>query len=759
MSSTSRAANNAKFLNASFNFFCLVASVWVLSTLPRFSLILGIGLLGYFAMLLYRPLIALLLIPTVLTSFDLTPWLGWSLVNELDAFLLVTCAAVGLRSRPVNPPVLPSKNPDRMLFWGVGLWLAGWGVAFFAAGGWPDEVTRVPDQIFYFSPEYGLSQVKAPLYALLLWRLWRRLQAVNGAKATDYFFYGALLASVVLFSVVTWERGVWQPLLSSGAYYARLSALLDFTSSYRITGLLSAMHTGGEAIDGTIVLLLALVMGGAYHYSGGRRLSFIGVTLLLLYCLIATFTRTTYASLMVMVVVGGVLLWRQRALLPKVNRQSAPIPLLLLAATATVISLWLLYRHSGYLGVAAGYGMLGFGFLGTGFVFFRSLNRWFSALVYCAGIGLGLYAQLTSKWIEAGPQDIVNQLLLLLLIAGMAHLLSAFLVLNRTAMLSSFMTLLVASFLLVVTLGSYRMTERLSDVGGDLQTRVGHWSDVLAARSGGLKSALIGMGPGSYPSAYAITHADKVRHVGSFAFDDSGLLLGYGNDLKFSQRIPVVPNRDYIVKLDFSSASKSELFVGFCQRNMLLAQSSYFNCVNVAKRVDKGDRQQITFTINSGRVGKGSVLTRWPTEFYISNQWNSVVHIDSVQVTLDGVEQLINGELQGGAHWYFYNDFEHLPWHMKNLPLAVFFERGLLGVIGTLLLVGVPLSRVLKTTQQVDGVIVSGVLGIAGMLAVGMMGNPLDSVRIAILFYWLILVLTGSMQVLSAPSVKQRIGS
>tara|TARA_R110001583_G_scaffold71654_3_gene201619 strand:+ start:838 stop:3012 length:2175 start_codon:yes stop_codon:yes gene_type:complete len=705
---------------------------------------LGLVAIAYLALLIAKPYWSLLLLPGFILNLDLTAWLGWSLVNELDLFLLVSLAGIMLRTLK-QPATHNSSEPRRTQHRGrvptiIFFWITVWLVSFVTQTDWQANLALRPEQVFYFSETFALFQVKGPLYALLLWALWLQLSHSDEQKATEHLLYGGMLAGLVLFGAITWERGVWQDLFSSGAYYYRLSSLLDFTSRYRVTGLLSAMHTGGEAIDGSIILLIGLVGGGIIHFTGLRKIPFILAMFGLIYCLITTFTRTTYfAGFLMFLVAGGLILKRQTFAL---NGNKRHIVLAVTVLIATLFSLFQLYRTSGYLGLGAGYVIITLGLVTAAFSKIKNLNRWILALGYCAAIGLGIYAQLTSKWISTEPRYVASQFALLIVFSGIAHLLGSNIKIARSTLLSVLATTVAISFLLLTTFASYRMSERLTSIGSDFQTRFDHWSDVLSSRSDSWQNHLIGMGPGAFPLAYATTHPEKVRSVGSFTLTQTGLTLGFGRDLKFAQRLPIMPHQDYQVVLSTSAEQPGNLLVGMCERNYIFASKAPFNCSSKYIKIPAVSDHRIEITLNSNRVGEGSIFYRWPTVFYVSNRNESIMTIESAQLIHNGKNLLKNPTFSEGKQWYFYNDFEHLPWHMKNIPISLLFELGIVGFLSTLLLITVALMKAFSASLNNNSLGFAGVMVVIGMISVGMMGNPLDSARISMLFYWIIIIIS-----------------
>jgi hypothetical protein len=188
--------------------------------------------------------------------------------------------------------------------------------------------------------------------------------------------------------------------------------------------------------------------------------------------------------------------------------------------------------------------------------------------------------------------------------------------------------------------------------------------------------------------------------------------------------------------------------MGFCERNILYASDFSVPCrekwVGIAPSLDW--RQQ-TVEIQAAGLGAAPLWKRWPTVFYLKNAGPHRLALDDLQVVAaqSRFNSLVNSGFERGLNdWYTYNDFKHLPWHIKNLWLALWFEGGLLG----LLLFGWLCSAALASAwrQGVGGA--SGPAGaglsVLAVLLVGFFGNPLDSVRVSLLFHLLLMVLAFS---------------
>ncbi len=86
---------------------------------------------------------------------------------------------------------------------------------------------------------------------------------------------------------------------------------------------------------------------------------------------------------------------------------------------------------------------------------------------------------------------------------------------------------------------------------------------------------------------------------------------------------------------------------------------------------------------------------------------------------------------------FFYNDFEHLPWHIKNIYLSIYYQLGLVG----LLLFALMLYKLIKINR--DDILTSAfqiflLSYITGIFAFGLFGDPFDSARTSVIFFMLL---------------------
>lgn len=253
---------------------------------PLSPLWIGSGLLAYVVLLARRPHAWLVVLPAVLPVLDLTPWSGRIYLGTFD-FLVLSTIGVGLWQGSFAARI-PISRRGRLII-----------AAFFLVqlvsmlrGLLPLEAIDANSFIGYYSHYNSLRVAKGMLWALLLLPL-------LGAAREQGRPVGRLLAIGMVVGIglaglsIAWER-----LLFTG--------LFDFKSSYRVTGMFSAMHTGGTAIDAYLACGFPFV---AACFVLWRRwtTNLLGIALfaLALYAFLVTYSRTDYLAAAVIIVALG----------------------------------------------------------------------------------------------------------------------------------------------------------------------------------------------------------------------------------------------------------------------------------------------------------------------------------------------------------------------------------------------------------------------------------------------------------------------
>ncbi len=212
----------------------LVVALWRSLDFPVFGLPLAIGMLAYAAVLWWRPLAWLVVVPAALPLLDLAPWTGRIYLDEFDVLGMVTLGVLLLR-RVTSATARPSVSSGSLL---IGFYLTSAAVSMIL-GLLP--LTR-PDGNSFFT-------------------YWSQYNALRVGKG---FIWGAAFYLVVAHRVMS--EAVLARLLSIGMAIGLLGVCLvgvwerwlyaglgDDASTYRIVSTFSSMHTGGGHIEAYLV--------------------------------------------------------------------------------------------------------------------------------------------------------------------------------------------------------------------------------------------------------------------------------------------------------------------------------------------------------------------------------------------------------------------------------------------------------------------------------------------------------------------------
>ncbi|ASF47339.1 hypothetical protein CEK71_15405 [Methylovulum psychrotolerans] len=714
-----------------------MASVHVFAPVPLVLLGLYLGVLAYY------PKAWLVAVPALLPILDLSLWTGNLLYNEYDILLSATLAVLYWRKDVEEQ--LPSP-PYRWLYWVL---LAAFSASFLQ-NVWPlFQDTVQPDDI-YQGNWNSLRLGKGFFYAWLLWPFMRRELLVSPERSQRLLATGIVASLWVFGLLVLWERHVLGALLSFHDRYEALSAFLDFASTYRITGWFTDMHVGGEAVDGYLVSLTPLAV---YLLTRPLRpLAFNAVLLAVgagFYAIIVTFTRTTIASFSLsMLVTLIVFLVGRRQTLKKTGTALAA-PLLLLAV--------------GLFGLVLGFKMAGYQALLVGLLAVVAATLctyyavgWGWVWQVLAGLALaGLAAwgisdsALESKWHTYTEAEALR-LAVLLAVAQVG----LGLLLGRTArkLAIALKNLQVALIfvglfaLLAIGMSSERFEERFAQVGNDLSTREQHWQQMLSFRTpDSLSSLLIGEGIGTIPSLFYQNTLLTRRLPDFHVAEDSGqpvLLLG-PSDMTLIQKLILPPHQHYqlTVTARFKSISES-LGLRVCKKHILFSDHYPPSCLDTAFKPAQADRWE-TFHWEFDHAGHS--LLDWPTTLIIHNSGVLPVAIRAVALDGSNGEHYIrNGQFADKLQsWLWTIDFDHLPWHSKQLFIHLWLEQGWVGVGVFVVLVVLVCRRQLGLLAKGETVPLAFLPALAAVLLEGLTGTMLDAPRVSTQIY---LILFAALQ-------------
>ncbi|WP_169709448.1 O-antigen ligase family protein [Deferrisoma camini] len=588
---------------------------------------------------------------------------------------------------------------------------------------------------------------KAALYAFSLG--WLVAVRAEGDGVWAALSRGFVLGAAVVSVAVLWERGVFGDLTAASTYWEAFSGLLDVTHRYRATAWFSEMHLGGTAFDGYLVLSWPFVLGEAFGPDGKRawRAAAGGAALGLLYAVAVSFTRTTYAVVAFMsvaFVLASVWSGRFRA-------GGGALTGWALMAILQGITYSFLFRKGGYLALAGGT----FAFVG-GEVLVAGGDRFSPRVRQGAGILLLLFSGYvvfhgawTSRWVE-------NSLLFSLAVASGGALVlvtlgAAFVRVSprrawKPATVLGGAGLAVALALASAMLGGYLMSSRFSAAKEDFRTRIGHWEDVLAAMEPDAGARLWGRGLGTFPSRYRTVVQKEPQPAPYVIREEEGnrfLRMRGTQYLLLGQRVRFLPDTEYRFRARVrAGAKKATLPVKIERRNLLLDEYNPHRTRNVVAETTSGTWVWVESTIDTGNFGGWKWWAQWPPMFELGfHRRGAWIEVDDVAlIGPDGRNVLRNGSFDRGLEgWFLYSDHDHLPWHVKNLYLNVFFDLGLVGLAGFALLALVALFTCARGMRDSWGCLL-GFVSICGFLLLGLTSSPIDAPRVALLFYGLLIV-------------------
>ena len=449
--------------------------------------------------------------------------------------------------------------------------------------------------------------------------------------------------------------------------------LANFSSDYRISAPFSAMHTGGAALDGFLALGFPLV--AIWLFDRRSALPAIGGLTLLalaLYAGLTTFSRGLYLAYAAAVMV---LLCARLDL-----RRHWRFAAIALGATLPLLALLnLLFGIGGYRGYAVVLMLLGVAIL------------------------------------AATPRR---------------HLAGA---IGALMLLAS----------IVPIYNGYFVNVRFSTSNSDLVNRLRHWREALAMMDPDAATASLGMGLGKFPATYYWRN-HQGESPPSYRYLDQGnnrylrlgsgdYAAGYGELLRMLQSVDIAPRRQYLLGLDVRNGGPPGfLRINLCERLLLYPQ----NCLQTPMRQIPHAPywQRYQFRLNSGVLG----TTSRPVRLEIAAEGrNAAIDIDNVSLRglLDNHELLRNGAFsEANNYWFFSSDRHHLPWHIKNLGLNLYFELGWPGLLAYATLLSSACASLLhRIHTKRDSTMAAALL--AALLAfqvVGLFDSLLDVPRITL---------------------------
>lgn len=280
---------------------------------------------------------------------------------------------------------------------------------------------------------------------------------------------------------------------------------------------------------------------------------------------------------------------------------------------------------------------------------------------------------------------------------------------------------------------------RMANVQEDLQTRLDHFSKVLAMGSSDVASVVLGHGLGRFPAenywdSVALGESAQTMAVHRFLQQDGAgqLQLGAGPSLYVDQLVDVQPGESVRIELLARSVgADGSLTVLLCQKWLLSSE----NCVSSKFSLTDSEDGNLRFStlLTGAFVDKFPWLQR-PVRLGLNNAGPARVDIASVSLrNANGVELLLNGDFtKGSDHWSYTSD-DHLSWRTHNIALGVWFDQGLVGLLAMGAMFSLGLFRSGKGMLSRNHASFALGAALTGLLFVGMFETITDEPRYLLL--------------------------
>lgn len=765
---------------------------------PAPKALLAAACLAWMALLWWRPALWLLAVPALLPVLDLAPWTGSFYLEELDLLLLAT-GAVGYWR--IGADSEPAELPRAFLAALALVLLATAGAAW--TGFMPPPALDANTFASYSSRFNSLRVAKGFAWALVLLPLLRHGAGPGLERLERYFVPGMLLGLAGTGLAVLWERAAFPGLFNFASDYrptapfsamhtggaaldAYLALCFPFVAAWLLRGhdrrrlgaalllLLLGCYAGLATFSRDVYLayavsgaVLAALLGAQRLRRGAldRRALFAGLAALAACGVVLTrvFASSGYRGL-----AAALALLVAAMLLAAGGQRLRRAPAVAAGAVLLVLLDLAVYAFAGALTGASGGLASGPypGFLLAAAVFGVGAARLLAdpggresglALAAAAFPALALSTALVAYgW--GGPKalpDAVLAIALALALVACNRLPARPLFRAGRATLTMAGAAAIVFAIAIPLAGSYYLGQRFSTTGSDMQVRVQHWSEALGMMDSDWRTSLFGMGLGRFPDTYFWNngHGETPARL-SYETEGSNQYLrlvsgsyaaGFGETLRALQHVGVAQGRRYRLSFDARRTDpKAKLQAMVCERWLLYPQ----NCQVPTLRLAPADGAWHHYALELPVAPWRAALVRPTTQLELSNGavgGASALDIDNVslQAADTGAELVRNGAFSYGQDgWFFSSDRNHMPWHVKNFAVNMFFEQGLFGCVAMALLLLVVAGELALRGLQGGTLAAVSLAGLAGMMVVGLFDSLVDVPRLTLA---LLLVLAAAV--------------
>jgi hypothetical protein len=283
------------------------------------------------------------------------------------------------------------------------------------------------------------------------------------------------------------------------------------------------------------------------------------------------------------------------------------------------------------------------------------------------------------------------------------------------------------------------MQRRYGSSQRDLQVRTAHWLDALSMMDNTPATVVFGLGIGSYPRSYYTRSGEHIHPAFSALDREAGqpyLVLAGGAPIYVEQIVGLAPQRHYRLRFRARSEDQdAELALPLCEKWMLYSARCHWQIFHIGDT--GGGWREFSSEFDSGTLGRPPGRLPRPLKLAVFNTGGGGV-IDAGRFSLradDGRELLRNGDFGAGMdHWFFSGD-NHLPWHLENSWLQLYFEQGALGVLAFGALCACAAASLAQGQRARQPWVPALAAALAAFFALSPVDSLFDFPRLGLLFY------------------------
>ncbi|WP_346287246.1 hypothetical protein, partial [Zoogloea sp.] len=300
--------------------------------------------------------------------------------------------------------------------------------------------------------------------------------------------------------------------------------------------------------------------------------------------------------------------------------------------------------------------------------------------------------------------------------------------------------LLVAGGMVVATLASAYMGDRMASTEGDFKERVKHFHNSLGLVRDGAGMAF-GLGLGRYPDSYfwnvtdpgvpgflALQGAPGQRYM---QLGGERRVVNFGEHLHLVQRLEGELHTPFQLRARLRSPGDIQISVAVCRKHLLYPE----DCTEMAVPVRGSPQWQEVEANLDGAAFRPAGWPPRPAALVVSVLGRGPVDFDDLQLFDGRLRSVLrNGDFERGSDfWFFSSDHDHLPWHAKNVFLQTYVEQGLLGLLALVAALGSAGLHLAGRRTRAHPLAPVLLASLAGGVTVGLVDSLVDMPRITLL--------------------------